>query len=490
LGGVKVTFNGTDAELLIVTPNQINLIIPANIPLGPAIGIVTNSDGTTLSGPVTIVQSKPGVFTATSDGKGVLAAQTTFDAVTYQFTSNPDGSAKPIDPGTAQSPNFLILYVTGLGIVQTSQVTVTILGVPARVDYAGPQCCFPGLDQINVRIPWELGGLGLATLRVKITIGNVVQDSNPVTINLGGQIPPILAFPLTPGQVVNGALTYEDQIQTSGDSVYFFDSYIFETTAANVSVAIDLRSPKTGAAPGEAAFDPLLLLYRLDANQLSLVAANDQTGGIGDGDIDVNDNALLLTVLAQPGTYVLLATTSDFNALGVGSYTLTFKENVIQQLTYGQSVNGNITATSVQTSAGVYLNSYWFNATIGDRIEVIMRSTAFDSFLFLYRNYTDPEIAFDDNTGGGQDAKLVFRITETGKHLIFATPFKVNTTGAYTLSLNKLASLAPEEEATSGQPASFPSRIRTVENPRRLNSAYRQQSSSFDRAALRRFVVR
>ncbi len=491
LGGVRVSVNGTNAALFIVTPGQINLVIPLNAALGNATVVVTNSDGTTVSGNCTIVQSAPGVFTATSNGMGVAAAETTFDGITYEFVVNPDLSPKAVNPGTETRPNFLIVYATGLGSVQLAQVKVTFLGLPGRVDYAGPQGAFTGLDQLNVRIPWEMGGLGTVRILVTVTIGQTEDSSNAVTINLGGEIPDIVAQPISNNEVVTGALTYDDQIQTAGDNIYFIDAYIFQTTVPNVSLAIDLRSPRSGAAEGEPAFDAQVLLYHVLPDRTDLIAVNDQTGGIGNGQVDVNNNALLLTVVPDVGTYLILASSSDLRPLEVGTYTLSFKSGVIPQLTYGQTVNGEITTSDVKTSADVFIDAYWFNATQGDRIQATMRSTAFDSALFLYRNNADPEIAFNDNGGGGLDAQLTFLITQTGRYLIFATPFAANKTGAYTLSLTRLSSFGPTEAAAENTLNADPGRFDPVmRNIRRFGDPYPPEDVVFDRAARRRFRKR
>jgi len=259
----------------------------------------------------------------------------------------------------------------------------------------------------------------------------------------------------------------------------------------NATVAIDLRSPATGASP-DPHFDALVLLYRFANNRLDQVAANDQTGGIGNGAVDVNNNALLLTVLPQQGTYVLLATTSDLQPLGVGTYTLTLRDNAIQPIDYGANVSGSITTSDVKTSGGDYLDAYWFNGVLGDQIQATMRSTAFDSFLFLYRNDSDPEIAFDDNMGGGFDARVTFTLKETGIYLIFATPFEKDKTGAYTLTLTKGGASTVNGSSVDDQtPFPFPGRVlRRGANPNGLAGSYATSGSTFERAARRRFVVR
>lgn len=499
LGGVSVKVNGIAAGLLIVTPGQINLVIPATVTPGTATVIVTNNDATTVSGTCTIVLSRPGVFTASSTGVGAASAQTTFDGIVYEYTANVDGTTRPVDPGKKERPNYLVLYLTGLGNVSLSQVKVTFLGVPGLVAYAGPQGFFAGLDQVNVRIPWELAGLGVMTIDVETSINDNISAANETTINLGGQIPPILANPITPGTTISGALTYDDQIQTSGDNIYFFDAFIFETTGTDTSVAIDLRSPGTTAGAGatnaaaeDPKFDALALVYRLDnpetTPQLTLVAQDDQTGGIGDGDIDINNDALLLTILKQKAQYVLLVTTYDGNVRGTGPYTLNFRSNVIPKINYGQTLNGNVTSDSIKTSAGVYISPYYFSATQGDRARIIARSTAFDAFLFFYRNHTDPYVAFDDNSGGGNDAQVTYNIPSTDYYLALLTPFALNDTGAYTIEAQKLTTLDGDAAAIP-QAAPLPGRLNRPYVDRR-GPLPEGSKSRFDRVAKRRFVIR
>jgi uncharacterized protein (TIGR03437 family) len=495
LGGVSAKVNGIPAGLLVTTPGQINLVIPGTVTVGIATLIVTNSDGSTVSGTCTIVDSHPGVFTATATGVGAASAQTTFDGVVYEYTSNTDGSTKPINPGTKANPNYLVLYLTGLGSIQVSQIKVTFLGVPGLVIYAGPQGFFPGLDQVNVRVPWELGGLGLMQIHVETTVNNNIATANDTTLNLGGTIPPILANPITPGTTVNGALTYDDQVQTVGDNVYFFDAFIFQTNTTDVSVAIDLRSPgatgpasnATNAVTEDPLFDALLLLYRFDNGQLTLVAQDDQTGGIGDGELDVTNDALLLSVLKQPGQYVLFVTTYDGNVRGTGPYTLNFKSNVIPKINYGETLNGNITSSSIKTAAGVYINPYYFSATQGDRARVTMRSQAFDAFIFLYKNSTDPYQVLDDNSGGGTDAQVTYTVPSTDYYLALLTPLALNDTGAYTVQLQKVTSFDAEAAAQAGPSGG---RLSRGYVDRRAGALPGDSESRFDRAAKRRFVVR
>lgn len=456
LGGVRVKIGTTDAGLFFVSPLQINFQIPPGLADAASATItVTNSDNSTRTGAFTITRGAPGVFTANSSGTGVAAAQTTKDGLSLQNVFNPDLSAKDVDAGTAQQPNFLILYLTGIrntpaanpgdGNGVGESVTVKFQGVQGQVLFAGPVPGFVALDQINVRIPPELAGVG--TVRLVVTANG--RSSNPVTIKLGGQPPPVRVTQIALGETKTGELTFDDQVQidnSTGDT-FFFDAYRFTTTTPNTTLAIDLRST---------AFDAAVLLYRIDNGTLTFVAVDDQSGGYGNGSID-NDNALLLTVATTPGDYVLFASTSNVQPNGVGQYTLKLLSNVMTQLSYGQSAaSPAITNTDLQTSAGTYLDVYWFNGVQGDKQQIKMTSTAFDSFLILQGNDGDPPLTADDNSGGGPQGKdslidpthgdvqglpPLASLPQTGVYIIIATPFEVNKLGAYTLSLNKLSSL-------------------------------------------------
>jgi uncharacterized protein (TIGR03437 family) len=449
LGGVRVRVGNADAGLFFVAPSQINFRVPSGLADNPNITVtVTNSDNSTRTGAFAIVRGAPGVFTAKATGTGVAAAQTTFDGAVYQNIYNANGDEVDVDAGSRQRPNVLILYTTGVrntpaanpgdGNGVAEAVTVRFQGVPGQVLFAGPAPGFEGLDQINVIIPPELAGLG--SIRLVVRTNN--RDANAVTMKLGGVQPAVRVNPISFGQTVNGELTFDDQVQKDNatGNTFFFDAYRFTTTAANTTIAADLRSTQ---------FDAAALLYRIDNNTLTFLAVDDETGTYANGRRE-GHNAMLLTVLQNPGDYVIFASTANEEPNGVGQYTLTLRNNVATQLSYGQSAsNPAITNTDLQTAPGDYLDVYWFNGASGDNVRINMASTAFDSLLILQYHEGDPPLTFDDNSGGGpqgRDAQITFRLTSSGIHIIIATPFEPNRTGAYTLSLNRLTSFGPEGE--------------------------------------------
>lgn len=486
LGGVRVRIGNTDCGLFFVAPSQINLVIPSNVPDGASVTMtVTNSNNTTSTGTVTVVRSAPGIFSAKATGTGAAAAQTS-DGGPLINTYNPDGTERDVSAGTKLKPNVLVLYVTGIRYSPAANpndengvaegVTCRIQGVPATVLYAGPAPGFIGLDQVNVVIPPELAGLGSVNIRLRANN----RDSNTVTVKLAGPVPPVLASPITFGQTVNGALTPDDQVQAgSAGSTFFFDAYSFTTTAPNTTIAVDLRSSN---------FDAAVLLYNNASGTLSLIAADDQSGNYGSSSSSNNNNALLMTVIPNPGSYAIFATSSDFEPNGLGNYTLKLLSNVATQINYGQTLNGSITTSDLQTSAGTYLDLYWFNGVQNDNARINMNAPVLDSFLLLHSNVGDPRLAQDDNTGGGKNAQVTYRLTSTGIYIAIATPLDPNITGDYSIQLTKLASLADDPIAAfkSGFESLFKAPGREVFDHRPGGTD--PEKSSLERFGTRRIV--
>ena len=506
LGGVKVTINGTDADLLFVGTTQINFVVPANAPTGAVQTItVTNANATTSTGLVRIELFAPGIISAKSDGTGVAAANWTIDGSqpypsVYSFTNNQFMHVN-LDAGTKAKPTFLILYGTGVrnapntntandfpGLINVAEsCKVTIGGISARVDYAGKQQFFAGLDQINVVIPPELASTGIVNVRIEITNSAtaVTRASNAVEIKLlktDGNGNPIRA-PITiiknldvvNGETVAGNLNSGDDIEQDPVSgkLYFIDVYSFTTSQPNTGVTIDLRANLAEAKP----LDTTIILRKPNnaTGGQTFIGADDQGGGFGNGKLEVNNNSLLFTVLKDPGEYWVFVTSADVAPLDTGSYTLKLSSGGVTPITYGQTLNGNFTAsTKVQTAAGVYVDAYSFTGTEGEAAQITMRSSVLDSFLIL-RERNGDELALDDNAGGGFDARISktlpvnLALTPTRSFIIIATPLETNRTGAYTLNLIKTSGLA---EAAVPATAEFsqPSRVVVSESDRQRRS--------------------
>lgn len=125
-----------------------------------------------------------------------------------------------------------------------------------------------------------------------------------------------------------------------------------------------------------------------------------------------------------------------------------------QPLAIGASVEGEIGEGDARHPEGFYrYDAYAFEARAGQRLEAVMRSSAFDAALALH----DPEgaeepLAFDDDgLGEGTDARLRFTAERTGTHILRARTLAEAGAGAYTLAL---------VERPQARPAPRPSPIR------------------------------
>ncbi len=490
LGGVSVAINGQPAGLGFVGPNQINLVVPHGVADGQATIIVTDQSGSTKSGTFTVVRSRPGIFTATTSPNSAPAALYTTDGVSYPSASNTDGTPKDLPAGTQQQPTYLVLYLSGLrntpaanpgdpnGVAES--VRVTFQGVEGIVEYAGIAPGYEGLDQVNVRIPWALAGLGNISVKVFASNGQGgFRESNQVTIRLGGQAPDIVAQPIMPGQEVLGALTNQDYVQDDGLNLFFFDAYTFQTNGPNASVAIDLRSN---------AFDAAVLLYRLQGNMLIPVAADDYTGAIG-GPGDGPDHALLFTVLQEQGTYIILATTALNDPLGIGAYRLFVTANAVTSIQYGANLNASITNTDVQGGAGTYWDAYSFVGQQGDVVRITMTTSLpnVGPFLLLNRN-NGAFVAVDENDTIEPTATIQTTLPQSGLYTILGSLYDPNVTGPYTLSLQRLSGggLA-EAPAKSREPVSSWRRLPSKALRLKTESPLTREAF-FDQMSRRRFV--
>jgi uncharacterized protein (TIGR03437 family) len=164
LDGVSVYVQGILANLLYISPGQINFIIPYELTLS-TVGIIVARQG--LAGPVGangaasvqihLATTSPGFFEWNGN---------------FAIAEHADGSLIT-DSDPAQPDEIIVLYAAGLGrttpdltpgaiaaratsILYESQMNILLNGVPCPqtdIYYAGAAPGFAGLYQINVRLP-------------------------------------------------------------------------------------------------------------------------------------------------------------------------------------------------------------------------------------------------------------------------------------------------------------------------------------------------
>jgi uncharacterized protein (TIGR03437 family) len=176
LGGIRVEVGGVFAPLLYVSPTQVNFLMPAN--LLPGSSTVTLVRGSTATQPSAIIllDAAPALFVVNS----VIAAEHT------------DGSLVSTD-APANPGEVIVVYCTGLGRTNPRQVDGTVpvsaapillmgqlqvlldgQAAPAEdILYAGITPGFPGLYQINVRLPADLADSPV----LQVTLENQMSQS-------------------------------------------------------------------------------------------------------------------------------------------------------------------------------------------------------------------------------------------------------------------------------------------------------------------------
>ncbi len=197
LGGISVTVVDSSgaqrlAQLIYVSPSQINYLVPTGTATGMATMNITDLAGNVQTGTSQIQAVAPGLFTANEDGKGVVAA-TAFRLVdlqipgpvrVFQCLDAPGNCVSvPIDTGL-DAPVSVTLYTTGLrGRSSDSALTVTIgwQYIPVRSIYSLDDS-YPsaGIDQVLVGLPLSLRGSG----EVNVIISVDGTTSNHGTINI------------------------------------------------------------------------------------------------------------------------------------------------------------------------------------------------------------------------------------------------------------------------------------------------------------------
>jgi len=174
--GVSATVNGVAAPLYYVSPTQLNIQVPYETTLGPAVlGISNNGNVTSFSFPVTI--AAPGIF-AEADGSLVPSSTGQQGQMLAAYLTGAGDNTPPLVTGTAPPPPP---PDTPLSILPQPilPVTLTVGGLPATLSFVGSPTWAVGITQINFTIP---ANAPLGPQPVVVTVGGVA--SSPVTVNV------------------------------------------------------------------------------------------------------------------------------------------------------------------------------------------------------------------------------------------------------------------------------------------------------------------
>ena len=178
LDGVTVTLNGLNAYVNYVSPTQVNIQVPDNIPTG-TVSVVVSFEGVTgPAGSLLINSQEPGLLAPASFKVGTRQYVAAVHATTNAFVSS--GNIPGIPAAPAVPGETLIFYGTGFGPISNGSVagviasgqstlanpfTMTIGGAPATVNYDGLAPGLVGVYQFNAIVPSGIssGDVSLST---------------------------------------------------------------------------------------------------------------------------------------------------------------------------------------------------------------------------------------------------------------------------------------------------------------------------------------
>jgi uncharacterized protein YfaP (DUF2135 family) len=272
----------------------------------------------------------------------------------------------------------------------------------------------PATDTYTITVG-SFDGSGRGSFTLSLESGVVVQPTPQATFE---------ATALPAGNEITIGSSVSGQLQTGQPTA----DYTFQGEIGEV-VTISLVSSD---------FDSYLRLK--DPSGYELTTDDDSAGGL--------DARIAAFTLPSNGTYTISVETFDSR---YGAYTLSLSEAVIEQIEYGQTINGAL------ANEGDTVN-YRFHGAANDVITIRLASPDFDTNLSLSDSSGTSLVTNDDGGGGGTNSFIgPYTLTTDGDYSILVSSYDSTATGRYALTLNQ-AALTPIAYGDTVQ-ASFSSTV-------------------------------
>jgi uncharacterized protein (TIGR03437 family) len=174
MAGVAVTMNGIAAPLYYVSPAQINVQIPYEIPAGAPVVLAINNNGKVVSQFFTTAAEAPAILT---DQNGALVpnASAARGQIISLYLTGAGAVTPQISTGAAPPTTTA---VTGLP-APVANTTMTVGGAGASIQFEGIPYGLVGVVQINFQVP---STVNIGAQPVVVTVGGVA--SSPAILNI------------------------------------------------------------------------------------------------------------------------------------------------------------------------------------------------------------------------------------------------------------------------------------------------------------------
>jgi hypothetical protein len=262
------------------------------------------------------------------------------------------------------------------------------------------------------------GDLPIGNYYIEVSSKSNGYSGGPYTLSLQPGYPP--GTPIGLRQTLSGNLSTTGAAKaTSYNSGSAADRYAFSITAST-TITIDTSST---------AFNTYVCLLNASNNVISY----DDNSGPG-------TNARLIYADLPIGNYYI-EVSSKSNGYSGGPYTLSFQPGYPPgtPIGLGQTLSGNLSTTgaakATSYNSGSAADRYAFSITASTTITIDASSTVFNTYICLL-NASNNVISYDDNSGPGTNARLIYGDLPIGNYYIEVSS-KSNgySGGPYTLSL-------------------------------------------------------
>lgn len=198
----------------------------------------------------------------------------------------------------------------------------------------------------------------------------------------------------------------------------------------------------------------LLLSYELTDAAGAPVTGRTPTWTSSAGGVASVNTSGLVTALAEGVTTITgtIDGKSDAVTITVVDVCSTLLATVIA---IGDSRQGTLEADDCQLNDGTVVDGFLFIPTTAVDVQIDMTSSAFDAFLILLEDVGDPilsEVGFDDDGGGGTNARMTVSLGAGKIYYILANNFDPGVVGAYTLTLQDASLVAGSRDVEPVRP--------------------------------------